>query len=127
MRRLLLLTMLCAVTALPAWATHPEEDPDLCRGHIGGQWIRHSSEPRLQMPRLSPGVVVPLVDPAQGPFYLDVRDIASEYWTFSIWLFQETNRQPGLQRGGRSLIPDTPAPGGIYCTESTTPDQLIFG
>lgn len=109
-------------------ANHPEEDPNVCRGSIGGMYIRHSSQPQVQVPVLADGVIIPITDPATGPFYLDVRDIASAYWNLGIWLYVESNGRRGLQRGGCPIAPNTPGTAVCpeSCNESATPDQYVF-
>lgn len=114
--------MLLAISG-GARASHPEDSSD-CRGTIGGMYIRH---PDIRIPVVADGVIIPIVHPELGPFYLNVQDVASAYWTFFVEVYMKTNGAAGLQRGGRSLVPDTPGTGNpSYCNQSITPDQLIF-
>lgn len=56
-----------------------------------------------------------------GMAYVDVREVASGGYLWSIWLYLESNGQGGLQRGGADPTgsPDT-------CQESSNPDTLIW-
>lgn len=123
---LLLLTAMFAVMApLGAFATHPEDDPDPCNGTFGGNYAKHSdSAPgQVRVPIVQQrGMIVPINDAKNGPFYADVRELVGTYELFSIWLYQETNGRPGLTRGGRAVVPDTPGTSGEEpCEEARSP------
>lgn len=110
-----------------AHADHPPSDPDPCTGTIGGAYVDHDSYVPTQIPSIREGVIVPIVDPEMGPYYLDVRDVASEYWLFALWLYEETNGTPGLQRGSRPYLNPSPVPEDRDpCVEAVTPDRLLF-
>lgn len=125
MRSIIVGIVLTLALAAPARAEHPEYDPDPCNGSIGGMYLVHNDYISAQTPRVSQGMIVPVVDPAKGPFYLDVREVAGEYWWSEIYLYQETNGKAGLQRGGRGF-PPWPFSSIEPCQESPTPDQSIF-
>ncbi len=53
--------------------------------------------------------------------YVDIRAVygvfdPADKFLFSVWIYRETNGEPGLQRGG----PDD------YCQESDDPDTLLY-
>ncbi|MBI4729120.1 MAG: hypothetical protein HY775_06405 [Acidobacteria bacterium] len=89
----------------------PRGDGDPCAGWIGGFYLARG----YSVPKIAPTFVIPIVDKDSGPLYLDVRDVMSDGdWEYdasllNIWLYQETNGEPGLQRGGRSAyLPQFP-------------------
>ena len=93
-----------------------------CKGTIGGMEAGPATTPAV-----GEGVIINITDVNNGPFYLDVRELAGADFIFSIWLYQETGKKAKLQRGGRSVMPDTPGTSGVEtCIESTTPDLAIF-
>lgn len=133
MRRTLTLLLLTAtlVASAPIGA-RAADDPNGCRGTIGGQYVKETTSPpgQVQIPVVTDGVIIPINDAKKGPFYADIRDLASEYLIFSLWLYQESNLKDGLQRGGRSMVPDTEGTdGNETCQEARPPlkpDNAIF-
>jgi len=110
MMRLSIPLVLAAVlaTASPGSASHPIEDPDPCSGTVGGAYVAHDLTP-VRVPTVGSVGVIPLADPARGPFYLDIRDVMSENHVVWIKLYQETNLMAGLQRwNGSPIWPDIP-------------------
>ncbi|MBI4729105.1 MAG: hypothetical protein HY775_06330 [Acidobacteria bacterium] len=80
----------------------------------------------VRVPEVSDGVIVPVVDPATGPFYLDVRDLASADYGWAIYVYMETNGVAGLQRGGMARIQIPPLESYDGCLEDRPRDMLIF-
>ncbi len=67
-------------------------------------------------------------------FYVNVREIMGDTYTYSVWVYQESNGLAELQRGGGTENSVTPwkeiweAAGHATdsCQESTKPDAIIF-
>ena len=73
-------------------------------------------------------ITVPIAD----ALYLDVREVMGTEYTWSIWLYQESNGKAGLQRGGNSangplgpVYEPTVGNGSDPCSQGT-PDTIIF-
>ena len=56
-----------------------------------------------------------------GSAYVAVDAVLSHGYLFSIWIYQESNGEPWLQRGGVSLQGDADV-----CQDSENPDFLVF-
>jgi hypothetical protein len=91
-----------------------------CGGTIGGDTV----------PELGPA---PGIVDAGGVAYVDVRNVDSDGFLYSIWIYQESNGAGGLQRGGKAIEPintalllATGAEDTETCNESATPDALIL-
>src|SRR2546426_10949156 len=106
MRKVVFLVALVAVVGMMIAPVASRADTDPCNGTIGGITVRGNKTPVL-----STGFIVPVTDKNTGPLYVDVRDLANDDWAFSLWVYQETNKVAGLQRGGHRIFPETPATG----------------
>ncbi|MBI4728936.1 MAG: hypothetical protein HY775_05465 [Acidobacteria bacterium] len=94
----------------------------------------------ISVPRVAPGVVVPIVDANKGPLNLDIRDVLSDgdYASpdddsiFSIWLYQEADHvdrlQPGTTFIGEDPLLDSYDPCKKYLNPgyAAGPDQIVF-
>lgn len=123
------LVLACVLTMgpSPVGASHPHEDLDPCAGTVGGAYVSHQLG--IRVPTVGAIGVIPLVDPARGPFYLDVRDAVSEYNVVWIKMYQETNGIAGLQRWrGSHPWGEIPVlyPGTDDCREGSSQDSLVF-
>lgn len=123
MRRAALILAALLLVAAPSLADieDPSGDEDLCRGSLGGATVEG-----VRTPRVADGVVVPIADPAKGPFYLDARDLLSKEHRYSVWLYAESNGTERLQRGARRLLPGPLPIVEPLCVESIQPDTLVF-
>lgn len=109
-RLVVALTLAAGLVAGPV-AT-PASAYDSCKdGTIGGWSGTPSAKGQLVIP----------VGTGPATFYVNVREVMGEQWAWSIWLYQETNGEPGLQRGGTSPLGDTDS-----CQESKNPDQVLY-
>lgn len=114
--------LVCAALALPLAGAAGAGGADGCVGYLGPNDLGVT------------GVIVTVGtgsgDTANnGPtVYVDLRDLGSDDWLFSIWLYIESNGEDGLQRGGVNLIGDTiPVLSGTEtCNESLNHDTNVF-
>lgn len=121
------------------------EDNNPCKGevlatrqHVETPVYSTETRPRLFEDGVAQGPLIPIIDANTGPFYLEVRDLVSHYYTFSLWLYQETNTDLpggpwyGLQRGGHDVTHLPTAGSGDPCKQSggagqpSAPDTLVF-
>lgn len=67
-------------------------------------------------------------DNLPGGFYLDVRHLPSEEdpLFYSIWIFQETNGEAGLQRGGSHISGIPGIDDDVECGPNPTGDAVVF-
>lgn len=126
MRKILAMLALVAIAAMGtpnSFADQPAEDPDACNGVILGPQDTPAGD--VNAPVLGQGRIIPITNASTGPFYLEVRDVQSYYWGFSIWLYQEDNGVAGLQRGHKSVFPNvaTLTSGQDPCEEYYNPDD----
>lgn len=56
-----------------------------------------------------------------GAAYMAVDDWPGEGYVWSLWIYAESNGEPGLQRGGESLLGDEEV-----CQLSANPDLAVF-
>ena len=131
MRKLILIALMA--TVLPTSGARAYDD---CNGQIGDFTVTPPGGPAVYVPHITDGRIIPIADPATGPFYLDIRYVMGRQTSgsstgvniFSIWLYQETNSVPGLQRGGHSIFPDIPGSTAEQnpCVEGPSPDRAVF-
>ncbi len=112
--------LLAAAAAMPFGGTAQAYD-DCKDGTIGGA---------AGTPPARGHIVVP-IGAHPNVIYLDVREVMGSEYTFSIWLYQETNNTPDLQQGGNTAdgpaapVWDVAGHEDDPCNKAN-PDSIIF-